>query len=101
MLLPLKQGLKLGVFLSRPPNFQVVMLLPLKQGLKPGVFLSRPLNFRVVMLLPLKQGLKQASEAWGEEKSDGCYATSIKTRIETSTAVKGLQFDDALLCYFH
>jgi len=36
------------------------------------------------MLLPLKQGLKLQPVILLFEKSSGCYATSIKTRIETA-----------------
>jgi len=35
------------------------------------------------MLLPLKQGLKLQSGRRQENRPLGCYATSIKTRIET------------------
>ena len=37
----------------------------------------------VVMLLPLKQGLKQADITPARRFFRRCYATSIKTRIET------------------
>ena len=59
------------------------MLLPLKQGLKlVGQF--PVLNYLgVVMLLPLKQGLKLNDLSPVLPAFWGCYATSIKTRIET------------------
>jgi len=61
----------------------VMTPLPPKQGLKlnTGQILKPLLD--VMTPLPPKQGLKQASEAWGEEESDGYDTTSTKTRIET------------------
>ena len=35
------------------------------------------------MLLPLKQGLKHLFDDDENDEENGCYATSIKTRIET------------------
>jgi len=63
------------------------MLLPLKQGLKPGFFNDYNEVTSVVMLLPLKQGLKPASFTIVHRMNESCYATSIKTRIETFPAI--------------
>ena len=44
----------------------------------------------VVMLLPLKQGLKPSDTTGAQRVIYCCYATSIKTRIETlKPCVKG------------
>jgi len=83
MLLPLKQGLKRWLLPSRRLDKIVVMLLPLKQGLKQGRRCSIRLPLFVVMLLPLKQGLKLSRRPRESKGGTGCYATSIKTRIET------------------
>mgnify|MGYP000549757308 CR=1 FL=1 len=107
MLLPLKQGLKLLILIhfkltrnrcyatsikTRIETLKikllkwfiiVVMLLPLKQGLKLHHNLKYMKTVLVVMLLPLKQGLKLILISGGYMLSSGCYATSIKTRIET------------------
>jgi len=102
MLLPLKQGLK--PFLPSAilyPLTPVVMLLPLKQGLKQSdsdYFVAR---VEVVMLLPLKQGLKPFAANSRPLHSWSCYATSIKTRIETSERQYKKGDNAKLLCYFH
>jgi len=41
------------------------------------------------MLLPLKQGLKPPQERIGKVENSCCYATSIKTRIETHLGLVG------------
>jgi len=53
------------------------------------------------MLLPLKQGLKQKLFFLEFEKFLSCYATSIKTRIETPVGVILFERISGLLCYFH
>ena len=64
--------------------YRVVMLLPLKQGLKLTVPVLVSGVRKVVMLLPLKQGLKHFRGAIIPVQAfHSCYATSIKTRIET------------------
>ena len=60
------------------------MLLPLKQGLKHDTAEDAVRDACVVMLLPLKQGLKQVDSQLCFVPYLSCYATSIKTRIETS-----------------
>jgi len=53
------------------------------------------------MLLPLKQGLKHFALADQGGGAFSCYATSIKTRIET-VKMKGEKMNyKGLLCYFH
>ena len=79
----------------------VVMLLPLKQGLKHFVLCNRGCHAKVVMLLPLKQGLKHSMSNATKTNSYRCYATSIKTRIETKQAPSGNCSIGELLCYFH
>ena len=51
----------------------------------------------VVMLLPLKQGLKPGGVQKDRGQCCRCYATSIKTRIETFTHQPPLQ--QATRCY--
>ena len=102
MLLPLKQGLKLKNLTTNVSPCHVVMLLPLKQGLKHPLFGNTPYAFYiVVMLLPLKQGLKltSCSGVWALVLC--CYATSIKTRIETQRFPGSRRQGRLLLCYFH
>jgi len=83
MLLPLKQGLKPKMMISRREREYVVMLLPLKQGLKLENLNEKNNELQVVMLLPLKQGLKRVLRVLTIAGYASCYATSIKTRIET------------------
>jgi len=83
MLLPLKQGLKRGQWKQTGFRARVVMLLPLKQGLKLACTTTSSTRTPVVMLLPLKQGLKLYLDCISGRSFRGCYATSIKTRIET------------------
>jgi len=51
----------------------------------------------VVMLLPLKQGLKPTGSTGMSNVLPGCYATSIKTRIETCGIEYGRRFQKG--CY--
>ena len=77
------------------------MLLPLKQGLKHLYILHIFFTQGVVMLLPLKQGLKLSKYWMSAVVHSGCYATSIKTRIETIFNKKNELQLPQLLCYFH
>ena len=74
------------------------MLLPLKQGLKHGDPIPECLPTKVVMLLPLKQGLKPYFAMNSSSSASCCYATSIKTRIETGS-MEANRFSGVRCCY--
>jgi len=49
------------------------------------------------MLLPLKQGLKRIVRVFRLLGIEGCYATSIKTRIETAFSEVSLSGQDGVV----
>jgi len=67
------------------------MLLPLKQGLK-LLFYCKPVCFkRSCYATSIKTRIETPPEDCQVDTAPGCYATSIKTRIETFLkAVNGL-----------
>ncbi len=84
MLHPIKQGLKPLKRLRAMREMAVAMLHPIKQGLKrPGVD-GGGFCLWVAMLHPIKQGLKLRNPSTRLTSEKCCYATSNKTRIETS-----------------
>ena len=83
MLLPLKQGLKHGLLLRYRRAYYVVMLLPLKQGLKPGRGIESLFVPNCCYATSIKTRIETFPVAFARYSPPRCYATSIKTRIET------------------